>query len=356
MSDSSSQNKTEQPTSKRLRDAKKKGDVWHSADLPATVSTLISLILFSIGGKALLDRLSAFIVMTTSADFKTLENTAVLGQWTYALALECVMISAIFVVILLGVAILTGFFQVGAIFSLDPVMPQLSRLNPVEGTKRLFSMRNLFELVKLVLKSVALTIVVFFIARSMLPTLLRAHWLPVENLMPLANHSIQLMCWAGVLVFAALTAFDVWFQRQNYIKRHMMSKEEVMRESREMEGNPHIRQRRRQMHHEANMAGMMDNVRKANVVVVNPTHIAVALFYEKGETDLPVVVAKGEGFVAQSIRDIAEQEGIPIMQNVKLARGLHDNVPLNQYIPDEFIEPVAIVLRWVRDMQKNGRS
>ena len=129
-----------------------------------------------------------------------------------------------------------------------------------------------------------------------------------------------------------------------------------MRESREMEGNPHIRQRRRQMHHEANMAGMMDNVRKANVVVVNPTHIAVALFYEKGETDLPVVVAKGEGFVAQSIRDIAEQEGIPIMQNVKLARGLHDNVPLNQYIPDEFIEPVAIVLRWVRDMQKNGRS
>jgi type III secretion protein U len=99
---------------------------------------------------------------------------------------------------------------------------------------------------------------------------------------------------------------------------------------------------------------MMQNVRKASVVVVNPTHIAVALYYEPGETDLPVVLAKGEDHIAREIREIAESEGIPIMHNVDLARRLRDRAPINEYIPDEFIEPVAVVLRWARDVRASS--
>ena len=173
--------------------------------------------------------------------------------------------------------------------------------------------------------------------------------MPVGGLLPLAGTIIRLMTWTVTIAFIAVTAFDVWFQRMDYLKRNKMTKDEVRRESREMEGNPEVRGMRRRMHHEVNMGNMLENVRKANVVVVNPTHIAVALYYEAGVTDLPLVVAKGEGFIAQAIRDIAEEEGIPIMRNIKLARGLNEAVHLNEYIPDEFLEPVAEVLRWVRD-------
>jgi type III secretion protein U len=157
------------------------------------------------------------------------------------------------------------------------------------------------------------------------------------------------MAWMVTVAFVAMSAFDIWFQRMDYLKRHKMTKDEVRRESREMEGSPEMRGMRRRLHQEVGMGNMLENVRKANVVVVNPTHIAVALYYEAGVTDLPLVVAKGEGHIAQAIRDIAQEEGIPIMRNVKLARGLNDAVQLNAYIPDEFLEPVAEVLRWVRD-------
>jgi type III secretion protein U len=126
----------------------------------------------------------------------------------------------------------------------------------------------------------------------------------------------------------------------------------VRREHKESEGDPHIRSRRRHLHREVADVAMLESVRKANVIVVNPTHIAVALYYEAGETDLPLVVAKGEGEMARSIRRIAEEEGIPIMHNVDLARRLRSGAPLNQYIPEELIEPVAAVLRWARDIHR----
>jgi type III secretion protein U len=132
-----------------------------------------------------------------------------------------------------------------------------------------------------------------------------------------------------------------------------MSIEEVRREHKETEGDPHIRVRRRQLHREAGEAGMLTGVRKASVVVVNPTHIAVALYYQAGETDLPVVVAKGEGELARAIRRIAEEEGIPIVHDVDLARRLRADAPVDQYIPEELIEPVAAVLRWARDLKQH---
>ncbi|MTW12637.1 EscU/YscU/HrcU family type III secretion system export apparatus switch protein [Pseudoduganella eburnea] len=346
---SSSQSRTEQPTSKKLRDARKQGDVWHSKDVGATASIVLAQVLFALGGTSLVERLGAMLTRTAGASFNALDDTATLLAWTRDLLTEAACICAAVALLMAALAALTGWLQAGAVFSLEPVMPRLSRLNPVEGAKRLFALRNLVGLVKLAVICIALAAVLWWVAHATLPALVRAQWLPVGGLLPLAGKIIGQMAWMVTLAFVAMSVFDIWFQRMEYLKRHKMTKDEVRREAREMEGSPEMRGMRRRLHHELGMGNMLENVRKANVVVVNPTHIAVALYYEAGVTDLPLVVAKGEGHIAQAIRDIAQEEGIPIMRNVKLARGLHAAVQLNTHIPDEFLEPVAEVLRWVRD-------
>ena len=131
-----------------------------------------------------------------------------------------------------------------------------------------------------------------------------------------------------------------------------MSKDEVKREYKEMEGDPHIKSKRKQLHHQLVMGGIEQQVKKATVVVTNPTHVAVALYYEPGKTPLPVIKAKGENLIAQRIKEIARREGIPIMENVPLARGLLAQGEVDQYIPSELIGAVAEVLRWVQSLER----
>ena len=347
----SSQSKTEPPTHKRLRDLRKKGEVAKSPDVSATAAVIAGVIYFAVGGGYLLDRLKGIVHSAASADFNALSDPQALLQWMRELFVSALVLVLPFVLILLAASALAGFLQVGAVFSMEPIKPQLTRLNPVEGVKRLFSLRNLVELAKLLVKTLVLTVVVVLLVRYSLPTLLRSHWLEVGSILPLALRFFSLLAWSALACFIAIAAFDVWFQNWDYRRRNRMSIDEVRREYKEMEGDPHIRGRRRQLHREVGTANMLQNVRKAKVVVVNPTHVAVALYYEAGETDLPVVVAKGEGDLAAQIRRIAEEEGIPILRNVDLARRLQATAPLDQYIPDDLIEPVAAVLRWVRQIR-----
>jgi type III secretion protein U len=260
------------------------------------------------------------------------------------------------VLVLIAVSALSAFLQVGPSFSMEPVKAQLSRLNPFEGFKRVFSVANVVELLKLLLKTAALTLIVCFILKQSLSLLPSFRWAPFGNILPLAFHVLSRLLWSALACFIAIAGFDLWFQNWNFPRQNRMTRDEVKRENKETEGDPHIRNRRRQLHREINTANMLEGVRKANVVVVNPTHIAIALYYAAGETDLPVVIAKGEGFLAQEIRRIAEEERIPILRSVDLARRLQEGAPLNQYIPVEFLEPVAAVLRWVRAQKAQAET
>jgi type III secretion protein U len=256
------------------------------------------------------------------------------------------------VLIAIVIGALAGFIQVGPVFSTEQIKPQVSRINPIAGLKRVFSARTAVEFVKLLVKATVLCTVIWITAWHALPSLLQSHWLDIRGVLPLALRLIEILCWCAIACFIAVAAFDLWFQKWEFMRRNRMSIEEVRRELRETEGDPQIRGRRRQLHREAGEAGMLAGVRKASVVVVNPTHIAVALYYRLGETDLPVVVAKGEGELARAIRKIAEEEGIPIVHDVDLARRLRTHAPVDQYIPEELIEPVAAVLRWARDLHR----
>lgn len=348
----SSQSKTEPPTQKRLKDLRKRGQIAKSPDVAATVAMVAGVLFLIFGGAAMLERLSGVLERSASLDFRSLDSPQVLMQWTYAVLLQVVWATLPIVIALVVVGVLAGFFQVGPVFAGEQIKPQLSRVNPVEGFKRLFSLHSLVELVKLSVKAAALFTIIWICVRAALPELLRSHWLPDGGLLPLAIQLLRVMCWSAIICFIAIAAFDLWFQNWDFRRKNRMSIEEVRREHKEMEGDPNVRHRRKQLHREVGEASMLENVRKANVVVVNPTHIAVALYYQPGETDLPVVVAKGEGELARAIRRIAEEEGIPVLHNVDLARQLRAEAPVDQYIPEQLIEPVAAVLRWARNLQR----
>lgn len=348
----SSQSKTEPPTPKRLKDLRKRGQVAKSLDVSATVAMIAGVAFLIIGGGVLLERLRYLLDRSAALDFRTLDSPQVLMQWTRDVLLQAAWSVVPMIVVLVVVGALAGYLQVGPVFAGEQVKPELSRINPVEGCKRLFSLRNLMEVVKLCVKAAALFAIIWISVRAALPELLRSHWLPDHGVLPLALQLLRILCWSAIICFIAIAAFDLWFQNWDFRRNNRMSIEEVRREHKEMEGDPHIRNRRRQLHREVGEASMLGNVRKASVVVVNPTHIAVALYYQAGETDLPVVVAKGEGELARAIRRIAEEEGIPVLHNVDLARQLRADAPVDQYIPEELIEPVAAVLRWARNLQR----
>lgn len=350
MADKGSQNKTEQPTPKRLRDARRDGDVPRSADFLGFSATTAGVVALALGGTWLLSELRGLMAMALTADFSSLHFSGVLTGWMQLMLKELAVLSIPIVLTVAAVTALAGVVQVGGIFSLKAVLPQLSRVNPLSGLQRMFSMRTLVELVKVITKFSLMAIAVWILCRNLIPVLFSAQYLPNGGVLPLVSEMLGRLAWTSVAVYAVFALFDLWYQRMEYLRRHRMSKEEVMREYKEMEGDPHLRGMRKQLQFELSMQGMLENVRKASVVVVNPTHIAVALFYDSDVTDLPVVLAKGEGAIAQAIREAAEEAGVPVLRDVQLARRLNEKAPIDQFIPSEFIEPVAAVLRWVHSM------
>jgi type III secretion protein U len=245
---------------------------------------------------------------------------------------------------------LTEFLQVGVVFAPKRVTPKMDHLNPAEGIKRMFSRDNLVELVKSVFKTAALIGIFAVVLLRLLPEVIR---LPLGSPRDVAAAHWHVLMWVGIwtiCVFVAVSALDTMYQQFSFTKRHMMSRRDIKQEVKESEGDPMIKQRRSQLHQEWAQQNMLEAVRKSNAVVVNPEHIAVAILYEPGSTELPVVSAKGEDYEAQLIREAAEQAGVPIMRNVELARGLHENVGLDQYISPEFFQAVAELLRWAESM------
>ena len=199
---------------------------------------------------------------------------------------------------------------------------------------------------------VALIAIGYIVLRGMMEWLLKLPFAPPEAMGAAFWHGVKWIAVWTIAVFFFVSALDAWYQKFSYTKKLRMSRRDIRQEVKENEGDPYVKQRRRQLHQEWAQQNMLSAVRKSNVVVTNPTHIAVALQYEPGETDLPVVVAKGEGHFAELIKKTAEEEGIPILQNVPLARGLNEHVQIDDYIGNEFFDAVAEVLHWAENVRR----
>lgn len=342
--------KTEQPTPKKLRDARKKGQVASSKEVSSAALILSIFALLWGMSDIFMDRLREMILLP--ADFVGTEFRFALQQVMHGVfsIVAGLLIPVILLVMLVG--ILSHVFQYGFLFALESLKPDIKKLNPMQGVKKIFSLKNLVEFLKSVVKILFLSALLFLVIRDALPELVNITSCGLDCIPVVLGSLLQIIILNAAFVFIIIAAVDFGIQKFQFIKKMKMTKEEVKREYKEMEGDPFIKGKRKQFHQEMLAEGVAHSVRKSSVVVTNPTRIAIALDYREGETPLPIVRAKGENLLAKRIIEIARAEGIPVMENVPLARALHEQAEVDQYIPADLIEAVAEVLLWVKRLEE----
>lgn len=352
------QDRTEPATPFKLEESRKRGAVARSTDLVALAVLVAALTYWSFSGAGFGRQSADFAsrLFTSSADIPLdlAGTTGLMRAVLLVLARELLPAMALVV----GVALLATLVQVGAVVSFQPLKPDFQRLNPLEGFKRLFSVRMLIETAKTVVKALLLVGAMgcalwaaiqrlFFSGAGTTP----AYW-------RLAGQEIVSLGWVllGVLLLVALA--DLVLVRWELMRRLRMSRREVREELRRREGDPRIKQRLRQLRMEAlKRAGGLSRVKDADVLVTNPTHLAVALRYDREHGDTPVLVAKGAGELAAAMRQAAHRHGVPVFQNVKLARSLFRLTPIDAGVPASLFPEVARVLVWAyRLRDAKGRA
>ena len=346
----SSGEKTEMPTQKKLRDARQKGQVCTSKDITSTAILVVLFALLAWMGVALMEDMENLLKFISG---RVAENND--GAVRQALMMSVLIIfkhSFIFVVVAAVIGIVGNVTQIGFLFTFEPVIPKLEKLNPVEGAKKIFSMKNLFEFLKNVVKVSFLGYLLYKIIWASIPELLMMCYGTVDDIFPSLKLMLKRLAIYTAFGYIVIAIVDRLFQGRNFTKQMMMTKDEVKREYKEMEGSAEIKQAQRQFRDEIlNGPDPVKATKNANVVVTNPTHLAVGIRYKVEEAPLPRICAIGAGMVARIIRETALAEGIPVMEDRPLARALYAKGKVEDFIPDSLIEPVAEVLKWAKQIQ-----
>ncbi|MBI1247943.1 EscU/YscU/HrcU family type III secretion system export apparatus switch protein [bacterium] len=341
--------KTEQPTAKKLRDARQKGQVAQSKDVSSTALLIVMMAFLFIGGKWIFETLQELV--TLPGELENLPFEEALGRLVDATVNTIMVITLPIAGLVVVFGILVNYLQIGPLFVMEPLKPELKKLNPVEKVKQIFSMKNLIEFIKSSFKVLFLGFLIYFVIRSEIPNLVEIPYVGLHGAVTMLVQILFRLALFTCGAYIVVAVFDLFFQRWQHNKQLKMTKDEVKREYKEMEGDPVIKGKRKQLHQEMVMSGAVEQTKKATVLVTNPTHRAIAIYYKEGDTKLPMIMAKGEGILAKRMMEAAKEAGVPIMQNVPLATDLWEHGDVEQYIPVELIEPIAEVLRWVRELQ-----
>lgn len=352
----SGQERTEAPTPKRQREAREQGQIARSRELGTTLVLIISaaglLLLGPATAVALLEELRTGLSLTREMIFDPLWMTRGLGEmaWRGFLA----------ILPLIGLLMLAAFLApqlMGGIgFSWKALAPKFERIDPLKGLQRMFALRALIELIKSIIKFLLVGAVAVLVI-----------WLELDDLLRLGLTdprggllaAMEILGWGFLLMSAStllIAAFDVPYQWWEHIKQLRMTKQEIRDEFKETEGKPEVKQKIRQLQMQAAQRRMMQEVPKADVIITNPTHFAVALRYDAARSDAPIVVAKGQGLVAARIREIGEEHGVLLFSAPPLARALYQTTDLNQPIPAELYRAVAQVLAYVYQLNEARRQ
>jgi flagellar biosynthetic protein FlhB len=346
------QAKTEKPTPKRRTKVRSEGSVAKSADLnSAVVLTIASLMLIWFGA-----RLFEGLMQIMRGLFREMGSTEIRidalptylahGSWQISLLLAPLFLG----VMAAGLAVNIG--QVGFKVTGKAAYPKLSRVSPIQGFKRLFSVRSFVELAKSLLKLAIIGGVVYLSIADKLDDVYSLSDMPVEVLAPIVGILLGRVFLIVSLSLLVIGALDFAYAKYEYEKSLKMTKEEVKEESRQSEGDPKVKSKIREIQFKSAFRRMMKRVPEADVVITNPTHLAVALRYDRAKSAAPVVVAKGARKVAERIKKIAQEHGIPIIENKPLAQVLFKTVDIGMEIPMDLYKAVAEVLAYVYRLKK----
>lgn len=350
------EDKTEEPTPHRQRETRKRGQVMKSMEVNAAVNMLGMVLLFA----ALWRYLLKGFTVTMEHFLGRLPGTEVdtlFVDYLTAFTLErYLLLAAPFLVTAFFLGILANVMQVGFLVSGEAVKPQLNRINPLEGFKRIFSTRALFDLVKALLKIIIIGAVSYLYLRARFPEMLGLLGQD-SGLFTLAMKNIlQGLALRVAAVFLFLALLDFFYQRYEFRKKLRMSRREVKEEYRQLEGDPHLRARLRERQRAILRQRGLASVPEATVVITNPTELAVALRYREKIDQAPVVVAKGAAKLARRIREIAAENNIPVIQDPPVARLLFYRVEVGEEIPEELYQAVAEILALVYALQEKERQ
>lgn len=352
--------KTEEPTSKKLEDARKEGQVAKSKDLSSSVLLLASFITL----RVFVGSMGESFIKNFNKNYTRIGELydTTLGEYNNQLIVALLRDNAwdmLWMVLpFFLVAFVLGFVvdlaQVKWKPTAKPLMPKLSKFNPINGIKRLFSAKTLVQLLKQVLIVAVICIVIYNKVKDKASYIFGVYDVPLTSAILFLGDAIFDIGTVICIVYIIIGFADYIYERRKFRQDMMMTKQEVKEEWKNTEGSPEVKQRQRQKMQEVSRRRMMQAVPEADVVITNPTHFAVALKYDRDKGKAPVVVAKGEDYLAAKIKEIARENDVEIVENKPLARMLYYNVDLDQEIPQELYQAVAEVLAFVYNLKNKA--
>lgn len=345
--------KTEPATAKKLREAREEGKVARSKELTAAFDLIVLFLVLKIFISFVAERLVGAFTYTYTLipDFVEMNAKDVSGQAVSTLImnslLQILIICLPFFAFGLAITLVISIYQVGWKVSAKPMMPKLDKFNPINGFKRIFSKDSIFELIKSFLKIGLIVYIAYTSIRGEADNLFILYEIPLIQAVVLVG---KIVLDAGLkisIAYLIIGIADYIYNKYKFNEDMKMTKQEVKDEFKNTEGNPEIKGRQRQKMREVSQRRMMQDVPKADVVITNPTHYAVAIKYDAEKASAPIVLAKGEDFLAQKIKEVAKENHVEIVENKPLARMLYANVDVGQEIPPELYQAVAEVLAMV---------
>ena len=339
--------KTERATPKKRKEAREKGQVAHSQEVVSAIALVVCISLFLLLGSFFWNRIvglfSDTLLHRLNMDVTEGNVMAMFSRY----AMEMLLVLAPIFLGAIVVAFAANYFQFGWLFTTEPLKFKLQPLNPINGFKRMFSSRSLVELLKSMLKLLAISLVLYFVLWSERDRVMALAQVPVQEIFSFTGDltvRVSLLVGAVLLVMAV---GDYYYQKHSYEKSLRMSKQDIKDEFKNTEGDPKVKARIRERQRRMAIMRMMQEVPKADVIITNPTHFAVALQYDGTKMDAPRVVAKGQDYLALRIREIARAHDVVTMENKPLARALYERTEIGDTIPADLFQAVAEVLAYV---------
>jgi flagellar biosynthesis protein FlhB len=356
MAETDGQEKTEKATQKKLNEGREKGEVAKSMEINS-LAVFTTGLLFTYFAKGFLSSQFNSLSRLAFGSLDTIDlNISNISPLFNKLAYFFLMTLAPIFIVMLVVAMGASFAQVGFKLSPKALEPKFSKFNIIKGVKKLFfSSRSFVEVGKSLFKLTVIGAFAYFILNDYVNQSSRLVDLTVVEILSFMLSAGFSLVWKVALLFAVLAGFDFAYQKYKFNKDMMMTKQEVKEENKQMEGDPHVKRRIRTIQYEASRKRMMQSVPEADVVITNPTHFAVALKYEMEKESAPKVVAKGADAIAQKIKSIAAEHGVPIHEDKELARALYKNCNIGEVIPQELFQSVASVLAYIYKLKNNRK-
>lgn len=343
--------KTEKATPKKLNDARKKGQVAKSQDLPSAFTFIVSVSCVLYLASSLYQQLSGFIISTyQSISDPDLQNLLVATIYKSISVIFFASIPILLVVVFIGV--LVNFLAVGPVFTTEVFKFDPKKFNPITNLKAKFKVKTLVELLKSHLKVFIAGYIIYLVVYKSIPVLIQTVSLPISGALLIFYYFLLEVIFKVGFFFIVIAVADFAYQKKSFANEMKMEKFEIKQEYKNTEGDPQIKGKRRQIAQEiAYQDGPTGGVKKAQAVITNPTHIAVAVAYKEEVDPAPYIVAMGKDALAERIIKAAAQYDVPVLRNIPLAHELMDNGDVNTYVPEDTYAALAEVLRWVKSLK-----